>query len=140
MTSAIMALRDILLLLGAVFWGGPYAGDPATDPANMQVMIVDEAPYHTALGLTCHPFFQSVEGNAQADCPPGFKGVVVYSRVLNRGLALLLNVIRHEGKHYANAEAGIVGPPSDRFLEAEAYAAGCRYSLVSQCEQWVRVP
>ena len=118
-----MTLIDLLLLLGAVFWGGP----------NQSVRLVSEPPYEGALGLACAEPFRAVPGNVQARCPEGYEGIVLYPLAL-RDVATLLNVLRHESYHLA------AGPQegADPFREREAYAAGCGYSWVAECERWTR--
>lgn len=121
-----MILADILFLLGALLWDGATPTTPVT--------IVAEAPYPGALGLSCDPGFRQIPGNAQASCPEGFAGIVLYDRAL-QSREMLLNVLAHESYHLDHIEAG---RPSDPFHEAEAYRAGCDYSPVPMCEAWLR--
>ena len=116
------ALLDLLLLLGSLAWG-----------ADAPVQVVQESPYAGAMGLACGPAFRTVPGNVQGRCPEGYEGIVIYPLALRDG-ATLLNILRHESYHIET------GPQEggDPFREREAYAAGCAYSWIPECERWVR--
>ena len=116
-----MILIDLLLLLGALVWDGP----------DSNVMYVSEPPYDGALGLACSARYRAVPGNAQRQCPEGYEGIVIYP-LATRDWATLLNVLRHESYHLeAGPQEG-----ADPFREREAYAAGCDYSWIPECERW----
>ena len=121
--GAAVNLLTILFVLGLAPWRGGLADVP--------VRFESEAPYAGAMGLACDPAFRGVPSNAQSWCGD-FEGIVVYTPHVT-DLPTLLNIIRHEDYHLT---AG-VGAGPDPFDEAGAYRAGCAYSYVDACPQWL---
>lgn len=86
-------------------------------------------------GVACHSMFREVDGNAQHLCGdlPDNTAVIYVDEIDSR--SLLLNVLAHEAAHF-RLGVGDGETAWERFNEARAYEAGCRYSWHRYCPGW----
>lgn len=103
---------------------------------GVSLVLPDEAPYPGALGLACsQELFGEVEGNAQSLCPED-NAVVIYPEA-REDPRLFLGVLAHEVSHFQLGVNPDGETAYDRFREREAYEAGCRFSYVPMCQEWL---
>lgn len=125
----MLSLVMLLAMLGA---------PPLHDAQGVRVSFQTDGP-PGIYGVACHSMFREVEGNAQGLCAgmPD-RTAIIYTDEID-SMELLLNVLAHEAAHF-RLGVGEGETAWERFNEAAAYEAGCRYSWHRYCPAWGVAP